>query len=622
MPQDTYIALPNGSYVQIPQGATPEQLSAFRERLRSFSKASKQTESAQVATRPDATAQARATVAKPITGKPAFAPSVPTIDKEDNLTDTVMHSGLDPKNRFTDPEQMLAAAQKANAPEPRPQGFLRNMLWEEPKAIAKGLGERSDGVAGYTPPNLSPAANAIDAAKTGNLGEAVLSGVGQVPVVGPMISARGKQAEADKWGALGASITDILAQALPFAMGDEKGLEKVTAKQGAKALADSIAEKDMSPGQYGASLQEGFDHISDAAGAAKREVVSRIEKEAPHAIITYPNTIKELELQVNNLKYLKSRNPSLFTEEEGPLNKTLRILEDELTSTRAEAQDVQRTEAPAEQRKADVDSFLLTRKFRATPFEKATTNISKADARRSQYYTYKNELDPSMASQIIGRLNKALTDDVKEGVGNVNPKLAEDYIGTSNRYRQLQEIARTDTLKNVFGDERVVPDKVVNIMNQAPEESLKAIRTLYKENPAAVQQLRRSIFEYGANKGSLRKMQPSVIREVFGPQAEAVNHFIEATNPLSAPSNPILAKLPGKLGAGVRFIVSASKDQAPIYISGAEMAKILKSSNITRMMTQAAKMSADSGPASMMRKMIVSSLAAAGIRPEAQEAAR
>jgi hypothetical protein len=373
----------------------------------------------------------------------------------------------------------------------------------------------------------------------------------------------------------------------------EKGMQKVTVREGARLLADRIASEELSPGQYGENLQEGFDHISDAAGAAKREVVNRIQKEAPNARIDYKNTLGVLNREVQNLQFLKDRNPALFSEGEG-LNKTLTILQNELDATNREAS--------------------------AVSHPSSKNNIATADERRSQYFLFKDKLDPSMARRVIGSLNQALAKDVEAGVGKVNPQLAKEYLDSSSRYRELKDLGRNETLKKVFGDKRVVPDKVVRILSQAPEESLDAIKSLYKENPQEVQQLRRSLFEYGVNNGSLRKIQPSIILEVYGPQAEAVNAFIEATNPTAATTNPILAKVPGKVGAAARFVINASKDQPAVYISGEEMAKILKSANMTRVMTQAAKTPADAGPANMMRKMVLSGMVAAGVQPEARAA--
>lgn len=588
-----YVKLPDGSYGKFRPDATDAMIRS--QILKDFPKAfAKPSESQQAATMvPATTQQARDTVAKPITGKPAFPPSKPSVTPGESLGD----AGMDPANKFTDPAELIRQVNEMNKEPERKPGLLRNMFVEEPKAILKGAFAPPDSVAGYTPPDLQPQANAMEEMRQGHAGEAVRSAIAGIPVVGPIISARTQQGEKDPWGASGAAIDDVLALALPFALGakGEGTLEKVTARQGAGMLADTIADESLSPAQAGSKLQQGFDSYARGAGLEKAEVVNRIASEAPNTTIKFRNTIKVLKTEVENLQELKKRNPVLFGQGEG-LDKTLKILEQELSAVNTEGS--------------------------AAGNPKHSSNIAKADQLRSQYFNYRQQLDPSMAKRIVGSLNEALTKDVLVDVGETHPELAHQYVNASNRYRSIQDVGRAETLRRVFGNKRVAPDKVVAIMSEAPEESLRAIRALSEGDPQDIQNLRRSIFEYGANKGTLRKLQPAAIREVFGPQAEAVTQFIEATNPLKAPSNPILAKIPGRFGTGVRFVVNATTDAPGIYITGEEMSKILKSANMTRVMTQAAQMPVSSGPASMMHKMVVSALMAAGVQPDSQGAER
>ena len=479
------------------------------------------------------------------------------------------------------------------APEgPRPPGFFRNLLWEEPKSILKSAASNPNSFAGYEPPNLQPVVNAMESAKKGDLGGVLTGAAGAVPIVGGPASARMEQAKTDPWGAAGATFTDVAALALPFALGGDTKMEPVMVDQATKQLAETMAKEDLSPAQFSQHLQSGFDQIADSAGKQKEGVMAQIERDAPSVKVTYPKTIGVLRMYVDNLKDMKERNPMLFTQQEA-LNKTLTILEQELKSTQAEASSMEHPSSPS--------------------------NMRKADLRRNQYFLYRQQLDPSLASRVTGALNKALADDVGSAVRQVNEGLADRYIASSNRYRQIQDIARAKTFKQIFGDKRISPDKVVAVLSQNPEDALRAVRTLYEGNDQAIGALRRSLFEYGMNKGSLPKLQPSVIREVFGPHSEAVQDFIKATNPLSAPANPILAKLPGKMGATARFVIAATKNSPAIYINGEELSKILKSSNAVRLATQAAGMSSAAPPAASVRSMLVRLLPAMGVINEKEE---
>ena len=112
-------------------------------------------------------------------------------------------------------------------------------------------------------------------------------------------------------------------------------------------------------------------------------------------------------------------------------------------------------------------------------------NLSDADLRRSQFWNYKEQLEPSLASRIVGDLDRATTQDIATALARKDAKLAEEYLTTSNRYKQLSDLARITTIKNIFGTERVAPGNVIEVLNQAPEDSLAAIRTMKGENPQA-----------------------------------------------------------------------------------------------------------------------------------------
>jgi hypothetical protein len=603
--QDTYVRIPDGSFVRIPANATPQQLQALREKLAKLRGTARPSEAQQAAElAPKTQEQARKTAAGGITsfnpGREAFPKSVPVVNKGESE----MSAELDPRNRFADPAEVLRQASAANAPEPRPQGFWRNMLWDEPKAIAKGLFSYPEGVAGFSPPNITPTTKAIEAVKQDKPGEAALAAVGQIPAVGGPVATRAEQAGTDPWGAAGASITDIVAMALPFFLGSEKGVGDVTAKQGASHLANAISEQELSPAQYGRQLQEGFDVISSSAGAAKGEVLKQIEQLPNPVKVTYANTIRTLETWVSNLKTLQSRNPRLFSQGEA-MNKTLDILEQELAATKSEASAAGHPELPTWQNQGE-------------------SNLSKADARRTQYFNYRLQLDPSLAKRVVQDLNRSLTQDVGAGIKEQSPSLADAYLRTSNRYKEIQDLARDETLKKVFSSKRVTPDKVTRILSTVPEESIRAIRKLYMENPQDVQQLRRSLFEYGFSHpqtvGGLFRMSPSLTREIFGPQAEAVNSFIEAINPSKAPKSALLRLVPGKPGAIAQFVVASAKGGQDIVIPASEMSKILKSANMTRLWTQAAEVPADSGPGRYMRNVVLSSMVAMGMKPAEKEA--
>jgi hypothetical protein len=572
MAQDTYIALPNGSYVKIPQNVTPEQMKAFRERLGSFAKSAKMTEAEQVAARPDTTAQAREAIKRPIeeAGKQPFSITLPqgTGALGNVVSGKIGDVVTDPKTGKTSSPYLGAR--------------------EAQKDLAVGAGAMLGGEL------AAPAAELVEGIKVvPNLIRAAAVGAG----AGAGAEASGEtHKEAAKTGGEFAALDlgmQAMMRGLTVAYDKIFRDPKLTMQQASQLLGDALSKESPSPRQFGKDLQDTFDQISQQAGAGKREFISRVVQQHPDLTVNFSNTIRTLETDVNNLRTLKSRNPELFAQGEG-MDRTLRILERELESVQGRVASIRQGMTKG--------------------------NLADVDLMRSQLWNYKQQLDPSMASRIVGQLDRSVTDDITQALYRENPQLAAEYLEKSARYHELQNLGRQDTLKSIFGNERVAPGKVIEVMNQAPEDSLAAVRTLNRENPQAIQNLRRALFEQSIKTAGVRglfKQQPALIREIYGPQADAVNQFVDVIN-RKASGGSLLSKLPGK--AGAMFRIMEAGNRPGITIRASEMAKILKSAEMTRLFTQAAEMPANSGPAKLMRDTLERAMQAAGVEPETASA--
>jgi hypothetical protein len=512
-------------------------------------------EAQQVAARPNAVAQAQAAVRRPLDQlrEKAFSIFTPTGD--------------------VPPEQV----EKTRAAQRAVTETVGAMAGGEAVEPLIGAGEGA-GVARWLLPKAMRAAGTGAGAATG----AAVSGA--------------PPKEAAKTGAefAGAEFgTQALSEGLAAAYRKIFADPKLTMQQASRMLADAISKEELSPRQFGKNLQESFDYIKTSAGQAKDEFVNRVARENPDITVDYRNTQNVLKTWVNNLNFMKSHNPSLFAQGEA-MSKTLNILSDELNSTNGEI-------------------AAISNKMKSG-------NLPEADLRRSQFWNYKQQLDPSMASRIVGDLDRAATQDIATALARKNPTLARDYLSFSNRYKQLADLGRTETLKAVFGDPRVAPGRVIEALNQAPEDAINALRTIKLENKmegaAAVQNLRRALFEQSLKTAGARglfKLQPSLVREIYGPQADAVSQFIDVVNRKSG-GDSLLTKLPGKYGAAFR--IAEGMNRPGITIRASEMAKILNNAQVVRLFTQAADIPANSGPARMMRDTLDRAIAAAGIQPE------
>jgi hypothetical protein len=361
---------------------------------------------------------------------------------------------------------------------------------------------------------------------------------------------------------------------------------KMSMQHVGQMLAETLSREELSPAQFGKGVQDGFDSIARKAGQEKGEFITRVTGEHPDLTVNPRNLRQVLESRVQALETMKTRNPELFKEGEAQ-ERTLKILRKELDSTNGEASGIR------------------------TGIRKG--NLETADTRRSQFWNYKQSLDPSNASRIIGELDKAATQDITEALVTKDKKLAEEYLQKSSRYHEMKDLGRAETLKNVFGNARVAPDKVVQVFTQAPEESLKAIQTIEKENPVAIQRLRRALFEQGIKTtgvNSVFKQQPALLKAIYGPQADAVKMFVDTVNAKTG-ADSLLTKVPGKLGAMFRIATGGGRG---VMIKTSEMNKILKSSEMTRLFTQAAKTPANSGPGRLLKETLDRAIKAADIQ--------
>jgi hypothetical protein len=533
-----------------------------------------------------------------------------------------------------------AGVQGAAAEQSGPIDFLTNFA-QEPFRVARGLIDQPVGGPGagtLSVPSVGAAAQHIQAGEIAPAVADLLNAIVETPTgLQPLapLTAHMDQFRRNPWAASGAALSDIAIMAAPFSgelgrkawplsrttgepVGSatlrqirEHGFSPVMIDKATDFVLDSLAQRDLSPAQYANLLQGTYDEVTDLAGAAHRESVEAIVREAPQTRVLYPNTLRVLRTEVSNLTDLKTRNPTLFGDIGGPSAVTLDILKDELKATQQEAS--------------------------AAGHKGSTNNIVQADRRRRDYHMLKRRLvksnvDPKDASAIVSRLNMALSDDVVDAISkadpNKGPKLAQDYISTSNRYRQLQEYARDNTLRKLFGSGRGVrtsPDKLAAVMAANPEETLRAIRGIYRENPQGVSQFRREMLEYALqNPDYWAKLQPSARREIFGPYSEAINDLMKATK-APPPPDPLFQRLstliPGKAGWILRtvYVIRGLKGEQGVSISAAEMAKIEKSINAINATTKALQTSARSPWAPSRRQMLISILPAMGIKSEEEK---
>ena len=573
--QPTYVKLPNGMWAQVP--TDPAKLAEFKTRLQSY--LTTHSEKGQVAALPNAAQQAKASINTEM--NPVSRVTGAEIPKNNDATNKSAVPGTNPNKIAANFNRNATGA--ASLPG----------LYNEMKSGVKKIADEGpiSAITDYIQDLSDSQSEAVGQYQENDPKRYVAA----IPMVGPALARNeeigGVEGLAGDLGLIagariaGEAIPDAAANTLKAtneAYAKIFDNPKMTMQQATNETANMLSTREISPGDYGKELQDTFDHVRDKAGAEKREFVESVVRQNPGLKVGSKNVNGVLQLDVQNLMDMKARNPELFKEGEA-LDRTLSILQRELRNT----QDY---------------------------------NLAMADTRRGQFWNYKQQLDPSMASRIIGRLDQATTQDITEALAGKDPKLAQEYLEKSARYKEVNDLARTDVLKNVFSDKRVAPDRVMEFMNRAPEEALRAVQTLQRENPAAIADMRRQLFEQSmktAGAKGLMKLQPSLIKAIYGPQADAVTQFIDLINRKSGTADTLVNRVQGKTGAVLRIM--AGKDKPAITIRASEMAKILRSSEILRLFSHAMETPADAPPAAMMQQTLQRAIDALGIRSEAEQ---
>lgn len=572
--QSSYTQLPDGRWIPTP--TTPEDLARLKTWVDSYRTA--HSEKGGVAALPDANAQAKASINTDLQPVSRLTGQQLPNPKQTNDTDKSAGSGTDSAVRSFNE----GATGSASVPE-----------------FFKGVNElRKEGPISAITDVLQHTSDATTDAMQKYGENDPKRYLAAVPFVGPSFAANEEKPfveglAGDIGTVVGGMITGKAFEAVPEAAANtvratNQAYEKIfsdpkmSMRDATTMLADELSTRAMSPGEYGKSLQDTFETVKNKAGQEKGEFVASVMRDNPDFRVSPRAVNAALQEEVKNLQFMKERNPELFNKGEG-LDKTLSILERELRNT----QDY---------------------------------NLAMADTRRSQFWNYKQQLDPSMASRVVGRLDKATTEDITNALAQKNPELAKSYLEKSARYKELNDIGRADVLRNVFGNKQVSPDRVMEFLNKAPEESIKAIQTMQRENPQAVADLRRQMFEQSiktAGAKGFMKMQPELLKAVYGPQAEAVQQFMDVINKKAGTADTLLTKVPGKAGVALR--IAAAGDKPTITIKASEMAKILRSSEIMRLFSHAAETPAAAGPSGLMRDTLQRAMDSLGIRSEAEQ---
>ena len=429
---------------------------------------------------------------------------------------------------------------------------------EHEKALRRGMG-RYQGLVdvGKLAANIAPTVGATAGAFTPHpiFGAAVGGALGQLGTEALEQSIYGER-EGGALRVLGEGATQGAIEGVTRGLGAAvKGGYKlfrnvIPAREGAELVAREIAPVASAPRNVGQSIRNLFSRELETATTAKNALVKQLN--LPTAHVTYDKAIPVLEAEVTRLRGLRKSNPALFADIEGRagLTNTLNVLENELRSLQ--------------------EAKVLP------------GNLAQADARRSMFFTFKEQLDPGVSQRMASKFNQAITDDVTAAIEKSSGKdAAAQYLARSNRVRQVLNLTDTGTMKRVFGEGGVDAARIFKVAD--PEELLASVRVL-KGDPAMIQQVRRSFFEQLFTTNKIPSQSRAVLQELFGADAAKVEKF--GTLLTSDKSQSFLRQfgtLPIPSGKGARFGLTMPQAERGV-LSKSDVADLLSDPETRRVL--------------------------------------
>lgn len=290
--------------------------------------------------------------------------------------------------------------------------------------------------------------------------------------------------------------------------------KNISANEALPFIAREFGGEAFTPKRFGTRAQAAFDDALDVAIKNKGIAINNLITRNPKAHVNFSSTLEELRKQIGSLESTKSDFPSLFAADTGGgtsiKQKTLDIL-GELQQTLT-YHSKPGTSIPIKDELGRVTGSRTVKEG----------NLAFADKIRSELFNLRQNMEPSTAERVIGKLNKTLTDDISATTGKEE---AAQYIASGNRIRQLKDISESPLVNRVLGQGRVLPEQAGNILKNAPETTLDIIRAISPTDPQAVPVMRRAFLESMVETNKLPNVGDVTMKELFGPDAEKITKF-------------------------------------------------------------------------------------------------
>jgi hypothetical protein len=359
---------------------------------------------------------------------------------------------------------------------------------------------------------------------------------------------------------------------------------KVPVEEAAAKIADSI-HPEITPAEFGEKLRSTLDTTRTTLGQQKGQVLDDIASKFQPTQPTLKSTLSTLRSSISDLENEKKLSPSLFQTGQ-PKGRTLGVLNDLLDS-------------------------IQNGNF-AQPGKSV---IRSLDDLRSSLFQLGKGMDRSLPKNIVGQLTHAVHDDIGATLGEFGPDGDAAFLkfeNASSAFRQAADALDQSTFKRILKANINQPEKVINILMQAPESNIEDLQGLLKNSPNGkdvLDSVKHLALERAASNPNGLEYIPEPARQVvFGsdlPKIEQFFNTVESAKPGASMLSRAAVHGAGMAGGGVAstvagWIVRSGSETASI--SSTQLAALLGSK--PGLLMRAANTAADSRTSALIMRAL------------------
>jgi len=279
---------------------------------------------------------------------------------------------------------------------------------------------------------------------------------------------------------------------------------KVPVEEAAAKIANSIAPE-TTPAEFGDVLRNTLATTRQTLGQQKGQVLDDIVSKFQPTQPNFLNTRFALNESIASLQAQKNLAPSLFQAGQ-PKAKTLAVLQD------------------------------LYDSINGGTFEQPGQSVIRGmDTLRSNLFQMGKGIDSSLPKSIVNNLTHAVHDDIGATLGQFGPdgkEAFQQFESASARFRETADILDTSTFKRILKANVNQPEKVLNILMQAPETNIENLTTVLKNapnGPAVIDSMKHLALEKAAaTDGFLDSIPEPARKVVFGNDLPKIEQFFDS----------------------------------------------------------------------------------------------